>query len=69
MIIVGSVEELQHKVQQLNREQLAAFRTWFHQFDAEEWDRQIERDARAGKLDTVANKAVAEHKAGSTSEL
>ena len=34
------VEELERAVSELNRDQLAAFRRWFVEFDAELWDRR-----------------------------
>ena len=63
------IEKLEREVQKLNREELAAFRDWFRQYDSDEWDRQIEQDALAGKLDSVAEEAITEHNAGRTKEL
>ena len=45
------------------------FRVWFESFDAAEWDRQIEGDAAAGKLDRLAEEALAEYRAGRTRPL
>ncbi len=39
---------------------LAQLRDWFLERDAEEWDRQIDRDAACGKLDKVFDKSVAD---------
>lgn len=36
---------------------------WFEEFDADAWYRQIERDAREGILDSLAEGALAECKA------
>ena len=63
------VRRLEQEVQQLNREELAAFREWFVQYDSEEWDRQIEGDAQSGRLDALASEALASHEAGKTREL
>ena len=63
------IEKLEREVQKLSREELSAFRDWFRQYDSDEWDRQIEQDVQAGKLDTFAEQAIAEHKAGRTKEL
>ncbi|MFZ3115405.1 MAG: hypothetical protein WA121_07375 [Syntrophales bacterium] len=46
--------------------ELAAFCSWFIEFDAAEWDRQIETDSETGKLDRLAQNAMNEHKAGKT---
>ena len=69
MTISGSVKKLAEAVEQLSEEQLAEFREWYEQFDAEAWDRQIEEDAAAGKLDALADAAIADHKAGRTKPL
>ena len=45
------------------------FRDWFLEFEADAWDRQIERDANAGKLDSLARKALEDHAAGRTTPL
>jgi len=41
----------------------------FETFDAQRFDERIERDAKAGKLDRMADEALAEHRAGRTREL
>jgi len=63
------VQKLEREVQELCHAELAAFRDWFRQYDSDEWDRQIEKDVRAGKLESLAEEAIAEHKAGRTDEL
>jgi hypothetical protein len=37
--------------------------------DADEWDRQIEADIKAGKLDELVERALRDHAAGRTREL
>lgn len=49
--IMSTVQELEAAVQRLSPDERAAFRAWFAEFDAKEWDQQIEADAAAGKLD------------------
>jgi len=63
------VQKLEHQVQKLSREELAAFREWFRNYDSDEWDRQIEEDVRAGKLERFAEEAIAVHEARRTKEL
>jgi hypothetical protein len=43
---------------------LAAFREWFVQLDAEAWDRQIEEDVAAGRLDSLAEEALEDLRQG-----
>jgi hypothetical protein len=59
-----SVEELEKAVAKLPPDQFASFREWFEAFAADEWDRQIEEDAKSGKLDKLAHKALEDVKAG-----
>jgi hypothetical protein len=63
------VEKLEREVRGLTAEELATFREWFAVFDAEAWDRQIEADAKAGKLNALAEEALADHRAGRTRKL
>ena len=65
----SKVKRIEHDVQALTPDELAAFRQWFREFDAEAWDRQLEEDAKAGKLDTVADTALKAFKSGKCSEL
>ena len=63
------VKEIETAVSALSREELAAFRKWFEKFDGEAWDAQIEADAAAGKLDALAERALAEYRAGTATEI
>ena len=50
--------------------ELDEFRRWFDEFDASAWDRQIEQDAAAGKLDQLAADALADYRdVGSARQL
>ena len=61
---MSEVEQLEQKIQNLPEAELAKFRAWFAEFDANVWDRQIERDVSAGKLDGLADKALRDHASG-----
>lgn len=63
------IEEVEAKVRALEPEELAAFRHWFREFDAELWDAEIEADIEAGKLDDLAEEALAEHRRGLSREI
>jgi hypothetical protein len=45
------------------------FREWFLAYDWEVWDRQLEQDVAAGKLDALAEKALRDHAAGKSTKL
>lgn len=66
---MGKVKDIENQVKELSSEELAAFRQWFAQFDAEAWDRQFEADAKAGKLDGLAERALRDHAAGRSKPL
>jgi hypothetical protein len=60
-----TVEEIEQAVTELSPDQLARFRAWFEEFEAAGFDEKIERDAKAGRLDRLADQALA----GRTREL
>ena len=66
---MGSVKSIENAVLALPPSDLAEFRRWFAEFDSAAWDRQIEQDAAAGKLDQLAAEAHSDFAAGSTHEL
>jgi predicted esterase len=59
-----SVQELEKAVAVLSPEELREFRAWFADFDMAQWDRQIEQDSNAGRLDHFINKAMEDYRAG-----
>ena len=63
------VEDIEKAIAQLAPADLDKFRAWYEAFDAQRFDERIERDAQAGKLDRMADEALAEHRAGRTREL
>ena len=63
------VERLENEVRTLSTEELATFRKWFREFDADAWDHEIEADALVGKLDNLADRALHAHRAGKSTSL
>ena len=47
----------------------AKFSDWFEAFDAARFDEKIERDAKAGALERLAQQALADHAQGRTRKL
>ena len=66
---MGKVERIEQEIQTLSPDELAQLRAWFLEFDWAAWDRQLERDVQAGKLDDLADKALRDHAAGKTTPL
>ncbi|HEY7392371.1 MAG TPA: hypothetical protein VH640_27880 [Bryobacteraceae bacterium] len=63
------LENIEGQVKNLNSKELKAFREWFRNFDDEVWDAQIEADQRCGKLRSLADQALRDHKLGRSSLL
>ena len=63
------LETIQQAITELSPEELAKLRAHIEELEADIWDAQIERDAKAGKLDWLVEEARAEHAAGRTREF
>ena len=66
---MSEVEQLEQKIQNLPEAELAKFRAWFAEFDANVWDRQLERDVSVGQPDALADKALRDYASGKTKPL
>lgn len=64
-----SVQELENAIRQLTYEEFTQLARWIDEFRADQWDRQIEADILAGRLDEVARQADADFDAGRCSPL
>jgi len=63
------LEKIEKAVLELTEDEQAKFRQWYAESDARLFDEEIERDAKSGKLDAMAEEALAEHRAGGSTEL
>jgi hypothetical protein len=61
---MSTIAGIEDAVRRLSPGDLAAFREWFVQLDAEAWDRQIEEDVAAGRLDSLAEEALEDLRQG-----
>ena len=66
---MSRVETIEQEVKKLSERELADFREWFAKYDADAWDRKLEADVEAGKLDALAERALGDYKAGRRREL
>jgi hypothetical protein len=64
-----TVKEITAAIAELPPEQVEQIRVWLQERAEAEWDAQIEQDERAGRLDALADRALAEHRAGRTRPL
>jgi len=65
---MSDVEQLERRVQELSPEELAKFRVWFFEYDADLWIGRLPR-SEAGKRDELIAEARADFKAGQAREL
>lgn len=63
------IQELEQAVIQLPPKELARFRKWFNEFDAQAWDKQLETDAETGRFNKIAEQALKDYHAGKAKEL
>lgn len=59
---MSTVKEIETAIAKLADAEFAELRAWL-------WDLEIERDAKAGRLDGLVNEAISEYKAGRTKPL
>jgi hypothetical protein len=59
---MSTVQEIETAIKKLGDAEFAELTAWL-------WDIEIERDAKAGRLDNLAGEAIREFKAGKTTAL
>ena len=64
-----NIEEIESAVSGLSEAELARFSEWFEEFVADQWDRQIESNLAAGKLDAAMKRADGHYEAGNCTRL
>ncbi len=64
-----AVEEIESAILKLSPKELGKLAEWVLDLDEQNWDKQIERDAMAGKLDFLAKEALAELESGDSRML
>jgi hypothetical protein len=60
------LEKIEQDIAALEPKDVRKLAEWLDEYKAELWDRQIEADAKSGKLDHMAEKALVDHRAGRT---
>ena len=64
-----TADEIKQAVLSLPEAEYAKIMDWLHELVEEAWDRQIEEDARAGKLDALAAEALEAKARGELKDL
>ena len=63
---MSTVQEIEAAISRLPKDEFWRLTDRLIVLREEEWDRQIEEDIKAGKLDKLAEEAIDEYKAGKT---
>ena len=66
---MSNVQELEMAVSQLSANELLQFSEWFEEFVVDQWDKKIEADILAGRLDSAGKRADDEFLAGRANPL
>lgn len=64
-----SLQRLEAQIAALPERDLRRFRSWFAEFDAKRWDLELAADIGSGKLDALAEEALAQYGAGQCKPL
>ena len=69
MPAMTKLETLEKAIVELSDEERAKLRAFLDELEADLWDAQIERDAKAGKLDKLIEEARSDFAAGRSRKL
>ena len=64
-----TVAEIQQAITSLPKSEYARLIRWLQDYDWEEWDREIEADVEAGKLDFLAERVAEAKRQGTLKDL
>ena len=66
---MSNLEQIEAAILSLPSNQFEKLRVWFFDLDYERWDEQLERDIAEGRLEALAQEAIAEYEAGHCREI
>jgi hypothetical protein len=64
-----TVDDIKDAVAKLAPSELDRFRAWFEAFEESRFDQKIERDAKAGRLEGLAEEALKDFREGRAREI
>lgn len=68
-IDMSTLEQIEAAILTLPLDEFQRLRQWFFDVDYQRWDEQLEQDIADGKLETLAEEAIAEFEAGHCREI
>ena len=66
---MSTLEQIEEAILTLPSEKFQRLRQWFFDVDYQRWDEQLEQDIAEGKLEALAEEAIAEFNAGRCREI
>lgn len=58
--------EIKNAIEALSEEERCELNAWLQSWPADDWDRQMEADSRAGRFDSLAREGLDEYNRGET---
>ncbi|NEQ46537.1 MAG: hypothetical protein F6K00_24545 [Leptolyngbya sp. SIOISBB] len=66
---MSKLEQIEAAIMALSTNEFEKLKLWFLNLDYERWEQQIEQDIEGGKLEALAQEAIAEFETGQCREL
>ncbi|OWY67741.1 hypothetical protein B7486_30070 [cyanobacterium TDX16] len=66
---MSTLEQIEAAILTLPSDEFRRLRQWFLELDYQRWDEQLEQDIADGKLESLAEEAIADFKAGRCREI
>jgi len=63
------IEEIKSIIEKLPKNEFLELKSWIIEKDWQQWDKEIERDSKEGKLDFLIEEALKEKRRGKLREL
>ena len=66
---MSTIEEIKDAVTHLPESEFSRFRKWFDDYEEKLWNKEIEKDLKAGKLESAKQKALKDFNEGRSKPL
>ena len=61
---MSTLLKIEEDIKNLDKQEFSELRDWFQDFESKRWDEQIKSDISSGKLNELANSAIADFQNG-----
>ena len=66
---MSNLEQIEAAILTLPSDDFEKLKKWFFDLDYQRWDRELEKDVAEGKLEALAEEAIAEFESGNCQEI